>query len=134
MALDATDRKICTTRRIRTNTPVASFVTLNDPAFVETAVATANRIVQSSVDNSARIQFAYQLIVGRTPNEKEFAVLEQLVQQQYDHYKSNAPEATKLLAYHQPLAKKQGDEALELAAWTIVANTLLNLDEVLTRN
>ena len=134
MALDATDRKTCTVRRINTNTPVAAFVTMNDPAFIEAHVATALRITNQNVPDNEKTIFAYSLIVGRQPTEREIQVVTQLLESQLKFYRSNLEEAKKLLAAYTDLPKLSDSQSVDAAAWTIVTNTLLNLDEVLTRN
>lgn len=132
MALDAVDRRVCTVRRIETNTPVAAFVTLNDPVFVELAVATAQRILASADAN--KINFSFQLVVGRQPNEDESKLVNDLYQQQLKKYSDNVEGAKELVSVYQPATKVPNEKVAELASWTVVANTLLNLDEALTRN
>ena len=134
MALDATDRKVCTIRRINTNTPVAVFVTMNDPAFVETAVATAQRIANESISESEKLVLAYQLVVCRSPNAEEIDVVNNLLRSQLDFYNTDLEAAKQLTAAYAGLPKLEGDKLAEVAAWSVVVNTLLNLDEVLTRN
>lgn len=134
MALDATDRKVCTARRINTNTPVGAFVTLNDPAFVEAAVALALKINRREGADRRRLEDAFHSVVCRTPTSQELTVLEQLLNDQREIYSTKESEASELLAVHPDLPSLAPQQVPEVAAWTLVVNTLFNLDEVLTRN
>ncbi len=130
---DAPSRELCTVRRVRTNTPLQAFVTLNDPVYVEAAQALARRIVReggSSVED--RVRFALKLCLCRTPDAGQVEVLRALFAREYEHYRQDT-EAARALAT-EPLGPLPPEmEAAELAAWTTVANVLLNLDGVLTK-
>jgi hypothetical protein len=130
MALDATARTVCTIRRETTNTPVGAFVTLNDPAYVECAQALARKIAAEG-GSSARDQaaYAFRRIVARPPNPAELARIVDFYEQQLDYYQEHAPAAGEVAP--SPPADCPPET---LAAWTVVANALLNLDEVLTNN
>jgi hypothetical protein len=130
---DAPSRELCSVRRIRTNTPLQAFVTLNDPVYVEAAQALARRIVReggSSVED--RLGFALRLCLGRTPEPGQVAVLARLLAREHDHYRQDL-EAARALATEPLGPLPEGMDAAELAAWTTVANVLLNLDGVLTK-
>lgn len=130
---DAPSREICTVRRIRTNTPLQAFVTLNDPVFVEAAQALALRIVKdggATVEERAR--FALRLCLARPPRPEQVQYLVDLFQSERVHYRQKPKEAVELAT--EPLGPlPAGMDAGELAAWTVVANVLLNLDGVLTK-
>jgi hypothetical protein len=130
---DAPSRELCTVRRVRTNTPLQAFVTLNDPVYVEAAQALARRIVRDgggSVDE--RVRFALKLCLSRTPDAGQVEVLSALFTREHDHYRQDA-EAARALATEPLGALPAGMDPAELAAWTAVANVLLNLDGVLTK-
>jgi len=130
---DAPSRELCTVRRVRTNTPLQAFVTLNDPVYVEAAQALARRIVReggSSIDD--RVRFALRLCLCRTPDPGQVEVLSALFRREIEHYRQDA-EAARALATEPLGPLPAGMEAAELAAWTTVANVLLNLDGVLTK-
>jgi mono/diheme cytochrome c family protein len=130
---DATSRETCTMRRIRTNTPLQAFVTLNDPCYVEAAQALARRIVKeggSTVEDRAR--FGLQLCLCRPPQAEQIKHVAGLFQSEREHYRKDAKAALALAT--EPLGPlPAGMDAAELAAWTVVANVLLNLDAVLMK-
>lgn len=134
VTFDAPSRETCTIRRVPTNTPLQAFVTLNDPVFVECAQALARRIMKDGgTDADARIRFALQLCLARPVDEKQVAPLRQLFDEELLHYKQVPDEAAKLAT--QPLGPlPNGLDGAEAAAWTSVANVLLNLDGFLARN
>jgi hypothetical protein len=130
---DAPSRELCTVRRVRTNTPLQAFVTLNDPVYVEAAQALARRIVReggTSVED--RVRFALRLCLCRTPEAGQVQVLAELFRREHEHFRREA-DAARALATEPVGPLPEGMEAAELAAWTTVANVLLNLDGVLTK-
>ncbi len=131
---DAPDRETCTVRRARTNTPLQALILLNDPTYVEASRKFAERILQeggSSLDE--RLTFAFRHVVARKPSPRERTLLKQLVTEQLADYATRGDKAEALLKVGEfPREAKLNPS--ELAAWTIVASTLLNLDESLTRN
>ena len=130
---DAPSREICAVRRIRTNTPLQAFVTLNDPVYVEAAQALARRIVvEGGASLEDRIRFALKLCLSRPPADEQVAILVALFQSEREHYFKESSAAAALAT--EPLGPlPKGMEPAELAAWTTVANVLLNLDGVLTK-
>jgi mono/diheme cytochrome c family protein len=132
MSFDATSREYCTVRRMRTNTPLQALTTLNDEAFFEAARALARRIVaEAPGEVASRASYGFRLCVARTPKEPELSRLVALYQQQLDYYRKNLKEAERVIKESSAEATKASPA--ELAAWTIVANVLLNLDETLTK-
>jgi hypothetical protein len=131
---DAPDRTYCTVRRMRTNTPLQALVTLNDPCFVEAAQALARRIVKeggAAVD--ARVMFAFRACLTRPPTPAEVSRLVQLYQETRRQYEE-APTAQAEAMATKPLGPAPKDaDVRELAAWTVVSNVILNLDEALAK-
>ena len=131
---DAPDRETCTVRRARTNTPLQALILLNDPTYVEASRKFAERILQeggTSLDD--RLTFAFRHVVARQPSPRERTLLKQLVTEQLADYATRGDKAEALLKVGEsPRETKLNPN--ELAAWTIFASTLLNLDESLTRN
>ncbi len=130
---DAPSREFCVLRRSRSNTPLQALTTLNDPAFIEAAQALARRIVaHTAPDLNARIHYAFRLCLQRDPSEVEASRLARLFESEYTHYRSDAVAAEKMAASE--LGKPPGScDLAELAAWTVVGNVLLNLDEMITK-
>jgi hypothetical protein len=132
-AFDAPSRESCTIRRIPTNTPLQAYVTLNDPVYVESAQALARRILrEGGPDPAARIRFALSLVLSRPAEEKAAATLTKLYETELARYSADAAAAQKLAT--EPAGPlPPGVTAAEAAAWTAVANVLLNLDGVLMK-
>jgi mono/diheme cytochrome c family protein len=134
MTFDAGSRESCLPRRIRTNTPLQALTTLNDPVYVEAAQGVARRAVgEGGADPSARAAYMIKLCIGRTPRDGEVERIVSLYQGELAHYTGDNDNAIKMAT--DPLgALPEGMNAPELAAWTVVANVVLNLDETLTKN
>ncbi len=130
---DATSRETCTVRRIRTNTPLQAFVTLNDPVYVECAQALARRIVkEGGTTTEERARFGLQLCLCRPPRTEQVQQVMELFQTEREHYRKDTKAALALAT--EPLGPlPAGLDAAELAAWTVVANVLLNMDAVLMK-
>ena len=132
-AFDAPSREICAVRRMRTNTPLQAFVTLNDPVYVEASQALARRIVAeggSSIED--RVKYGLKLALGRPPADEQVKSLTTLFQNERIHFAADPKAALELAT--DPLGPlPKGLDPVDLAAWTTVANILLNLDAVLTK-
>jgi hypothetical protein len=131
---DAPSRESCTLRRIPTNTPLQAFVTMNDPCFVECAQALARRILRDGgSDDHARLAWALDLALAHQPTDAQVAVLEKLLASELETYRADPAAAAKLaVSPTQPLPP--GANVSDVAAWTVVANVILNLDGVLTKS
>ena len=131
---DAPDRAACTVRRARTNTPSQALTMLNDPAYVEMALALSDRILIESESPNARISYAFRLTVARQPSTREFTIVNNLLTDRLRYFRDNSGSAEQLLSNPQFVYKPGHSSKIELAAWFFVANALLNLDETITRN
>ena len=132
-ALDAPSRETCTARRSRTNTPLAALVLLNDVQFVEAARHLAERMMtEGGTTVQMRIEFAFRLATGRRPESVETSVLHDLYQMHLQKYRDDKASADQLLHVGESKHNEQLD-AGELAAWTIVAQLILNLNETITK-
>ncbi len=120
LTFDAPDRLLCAARRSTTNTPLQALVTLNDPVFIEAAVALAKR-VETCGDLAKQITQAFELATGTKPATDDLRDLTALHDAALTEYKADAKLA-------QPLGGTP-----EHAAMAIVANAILNLDTVLTK-
>ncbi|HEY1602554.1 MAG TPA: PSD1 and planctomycete cytochrome C domain-containing protein [Pirellulales bacterium] len=133
LAFDAPSREECTAERNRSNTPTQALVLLNDPIFVEAARVFAERTMrQGGADTPQRIDWAVRRALSRAPTQDELTVLADLHERHRRYYLGNVEEARKLLTVGETPAPQDIDAA-ELAAWTSVARTILNLHETITR-
>jgi hypothetical protein len=130
---DAPNREVCTVRRVRTNTPLQALVTLNDPVYIEASQALARKVVaEGGADPRERARYAFRLCLSRPPQDEELGRLVRLYEQSYARLKPLPEKAQKLAA--DPLGPApKGSDVTELAAWTVVGNVLLNLDEMLMK-
>lgn len=129
-SFDATNATASCTRRLRSNTPLQALILMNDQASLECARAMSARILrQGPQDDAGRIDFAFRLCTSRHPTTDEKAVLLRLLKKELDSFNADAANAQTLAWSERPA----GAEAHTLAAWTIVARTLLNLDETISR-
>jgi hypothetical protein len=134
MLFDAPTREYCVVRRPRTNTPLQALALMNDPQIVEASRALAQRMmVEGGKDAETHISFAFRQATGRKASKDEIKVLLDIYKQQFADYQKDKDAAEKLLSVGSFKAKPALDHA-ELAAWTMVANTILNLDETITKN
>ena len=132
-AFDAPSREECTAARSRSNTPLQALTLLNDPTFVEAARVFAARIMrEGGTSFEQRVTWAYQTAVSRQPENSILAVLRKLYESHHLHYSNHVEEAKKLIATGDAPQPSELDP-IELAAWTSVARTLLNLHETITR-
>jgi hypothetical protein len=121
VTFDAPNREVCTLRRARTNTPLQALVTLNDPVYLEAAQALARRIMAGSASPADRIGQGFRLCLCRPPSDRESERLVQLYEDARAEFTRTPEKAKDLLS---------GEATPDLAAWTVVANVLLNLDEM----
>src|SRR5262249_39121673 len=129
----APNREVCTVRRARTNTPLQALVTLNDPVYIEAAQALARRIVADGGPATPdRIRFAFRACAARSPETAEEVRVAKLYEQAHAEFLAN-PDAARKMATDPLGSPPQGMEVSELAAWTVVGNVLLNLDEMLMK-
>jgi hypothetical protein len=132
-AFDASPRDTACTRRQRTDTPLQALVTMNDPQWVEAARALAERAIHEGGSQPAqRIGFLSEVLLSHPPPPAMEKVLEQSFEQMRQHYEGNARDASDLVA----VGEKPRDASIsasELAAWTMVASEMLNLDETLNK-
>ena len=130
---DVNNREVCELRRSNTNTPLQALVTLNDPVYVEAAQALARRVTSTKGKTPREIaERAFRLCLIRKPTDKELDRIVLLFENSKEHFTEN-PESAKQLAVDplNPVAPET--DLVELAAWTTVANVLLNLDEMLMK-
>ncbi|MCH8048052.1 MAG: PSD1 domain-containing protein [Planctomycetes bacterium] len=133
LLFDGGSGEVCMVRRIRTNTTTAALVTLNDPVYTEAAQALARRIVTDvKGDATQRSAYAWRRVTGRPGRKNELERIARLYREQLAHYRQHA-DAAKAMATDPLGPLPEGMNTAELAAWTVVAAALLNLDETLTK-
>jgi len=130
---DMSTRETCRVHRSRTNTPLQALVLLNDVTFLEASRVLANRMIENGgKSTTGRLNYAYQNVLSRNATPAELAILEKGLKQRLNHYRSSPAAAKKLVSY----GDAKNDPSIntsELAAYTLVASTILNLDETLTK-
>ncbi len=129
---NAPSRETCTMVRERTNTPLQALVTLNDPQFVEAARQLAEHAIESNGDDTKRLDFMADRLLARPLKPKELSVVRGSLEKFERHYSAAADDAAKLVEVGE--SKHDSKVSLpQLAAWTMVANELMNMDEVLNK-
>ena len=129
LTFDATSRERCTVRRVRTNTPLQALTALNDEAFFEAARALAARVLRGATDVESRITLAFRFALSRVPTAAERERILRSYEQQLNRFRGDRTAAVSVLGSY----AINGVDPAEQAAWTLVANALLNLDETVTK-
>jgi mono/diheme cytochrome c family protein len=156
VTFDATSRELCTVRRVRTNTPLQALTMLNDEAFFEAARAVAGRmILEGGTTARGRAAYGFRLVTSRMPTAGETNRIVASYEKQLAHFRAHRDAAARvergpaltLDGAMRPLpatdagaiqtksASRAGatNAMVERAAWTMVANALLNLDEAVNK-
>lgn len=128
IAFDGAQRVVCNARRIRTNTPLQALVTLNDEAYMDMARHFAGRMKQSGGKNAlAQIAKGYELMMYKPIAKEKLHILNELYLTALKDYKSSPKKVSEMLPGN-------AEAKPEMAAMVVVANALMNLDEVVTKN
>jgi hypothetical protein len=129
MSLDAAKRDVCVVKRERTASPLQAFVLLNDPQFVEAARMLAQRMMVKHGDNSQAITTEiFRRLTSRTPNKREMKVLTNLYEEQFAVF-SKQPARAELLLKTGDTPRDKKLDAARLAAFAVLASTLMSYDE-----
>ena len=133
LLFDAPNREACSVKRSRTNTPLQALALLNEITYVEAARKLAERmILEGGKTPSEKITTGFRIVTGRRPDLSELSILLQGFQKDYKDFSSKPDNAKKFISLGEsPLASTM--DIFELAAYTLCANILLNLDEVVNR-
>ena len=143
VSFDAPSREVCAVSRSQSNTPLQALTLLNDPVYVEAAAGLARRVQLESAPGSGvviRVERMFRLATGRFPSEAETAILVSRYEAEFQRLDGD-PVTTRLMlkTWLAPRGASDGEplggsaESAELVAWMHVANVVLNLDEVITR-
>ena len=125
---DSPSRELCVSRRVRTNTPLQALVTLNDPVYWEAAQALASRMQRAGGGDPIKaIRAGEQLLLGTQLSDVKEKLLMRYYQQSLRHYQKNPA------AVCESITLKTLTPSPELAALTVTANVILNLDEAVTK-
>lgn len=130
--LNAPSREVCAVRRERTNTPLQALVTLNDTQFVEAARRLAELTLQQASEFDQRLDFLTRRLLCRRLNDQERAIVDDSYRRLADHYGSHSEAAERLIQVGDSEVQASVRPA-ELAAWTMLCNQLMNLDEALNK-
>ena len=131
---DGTGREMCRVRTELTNTPMQALTLQNDVTFVEAARQMADRMLREGGDRPLeQLAYGWRLALGRPPAGDEITLLEQTLKHHLAFYNKHPDEAVRLLSY----GESPRDEELDVgrhAAYTMIAQTILNLDETIVRD
>ena len=130
---NAPAREVCTVRRERTNTPLQALVTLNDPQFVEAAKHLAGlALKEGGTSDESRIDFLAGRVLNRPMRAEEKSIVVASLKELAAFYKDHADDAKKLLTVGEDKVDP-GMDPSTLAAWTMLTNEIMNLDEALNK-
>jgi Protein of unknown function (DUF1553)/Protein of unknown function (DUF1549)/Planctomycete cytochrome C len=133
MIFDVPFREVCSMRRSRSNTPLQALNLMNDPTYVEASRFLAQRMIQEGGESTeSRITYGFRLLLARTPSSQELKILMDAVERTRIDFDQDNEAASQLLS----VGESKHSEAIsnaELAVYTSLASTLLNLDETITR-
>ncbi len=132
LMFDAPYRDVCTIQRPRTNTPLQALATLNDPTFIEASGGLAKRILSEGGESfDDRIKYGFELCIAQPPNQEEINIQKTLCGQAMAKYRKH-PELARQI-WETSRIDLDGIDPIEFAAWTLVSNVLLNMDETITK-
>ncbi|MDG2013838.1 MAG: DUF1553 domain-containing protein, partial [Pirellulaceae bacterium] len=141
MTLDAAKRDVCSVQREQTSSPLQALAMLNGPQFVEASRALSHRLILKHTATAANqiLTDMFRVLTSRFPTENEMDILHQLYQQQLDYFQANPEMAEQYLGtgkfgdFQNTQEPEPAMDLPTLAAWSSVANTLINHDECVTK-
>ena len=122
---DSAQRRVCEVRNARTNTPLQALTLLNDETFMEASRTLASQMVKQGGDATKRLQWLSKRVLSRDATPQELSVLQRELDRALKHYRERRDDAAKYL-------QSSPANATEVAAYTVVASLMLNLDEAIT--
>ncbi len=125
---DATDRSYCVVRRQKTSSPLQALVLMNDPQFVEAARILAEKMIKSAERPEERLAYGFRALVSRPARQEELKVLQDLFAKEQRYFQQNTEQALKLLSVGE-YKRDPSLDAAEVAAYALVASTLMNFEE-----
>lgn len=130
--LDAPSREVFCVQRDRTNTPLQALVLMNDPQFAEAGRVLAAKAISEHESFDERLDMMTLRLLARTLETDERSVVKTTLGRAMEHY-TNHPEDARLVLTVGEAAAPESIPAPELAAWSLIAGQIMNLDETLTR-
>lgn len=129
---DAPEREFCIVRRPATNTPLQALVLLNDPTYTEASRVLAERILSMTPSDSKRLSNVFVRLLSRMPSAVESKQFSTLLAAQRKHFTATPKAASELVSVgeHRRITDKP---LADVAAWTVVILSVMNLDEAITR-
>lgn len=132
LMFDVPSRETCRVRRARTDTPLQALTLLNDETYLEAARVLAQKIMRQATSVEDRLTIAFKRVVSRPPTKEELDLLAGGVRKRIATYRKD-PAAAKEVVFIGDAPIDLGLDRAELAAYTVAASTLLNLDEAVTK-
>jgi Protein of unknown function (DUF1553)/Protein of unknown function (DUF1549)/Planctomycete cytochrome C len=129
---DAPNRESYCMRRERSNTPLQALNLMNDVQFVEASRNFAQSLLATPASTDSRITTAFRAVTSRYPTAQEAEIIRHALDQHLTAYRAKPEEAKQALHFGESKVDEKLDPT-ELAAWTLIANLLLNLDEMVTK-
>lgn len=129
---DNASRQVCTVRTLKTNTPLHALTTLNDITFTEASRVLAERILNHSVDDKKRFQFAFQVATSRMPSTEEIDILHNRLASLRETYSKDITAAKEITRIGEYRINHELD-LTDHASFSVLSSLLLNLDETITR-
>ncbi|GMW01385.1 MAG: hypothetical protein AMXMBFR84_25220 [Candidatus Hydrogenedentota bacterium] len=130
---NAAGREMCSMRQEATNTPMQALVVLNDPTYTEASRQLAQRMILEGGDRSSeRVRYGYKLVLAHEPSETKQQILLAGLNDYQSHFIRHADDAKAFVH----VGDSEPDASIpepELAAYTMLASVMLNLDEAITR-
>jgi hypothetical protein len=135
LTFDAPNAETSCVRRVKSNTPLQALTLLNDQVFVEASQALARRVLNESPssDTAARVRLMFRLCTDREPTPDEASEIEKFYESQLSRFKKMPAADANEVAASPVLPLPKDSSAQDLAAWTVVARAMLNLDETITK-
>jgi len=133
MIFDIADRDVCTVKRTISNTPLQALVLLNDPQYVEASRVLAENIIRKEKNKKQRLNAAFRITTGRMPDQKEENIINTFYDGELVNFRENKEKALAFLK----TGNKKWDKNLnptEIAALAVVVNSIMNTNEVFTKN
>lgn len=132
-SFDAPSREACVVRRPRTNTPLQALITMNEPAFVESARVFAEKSLVGGTEDGVRLRKMFRNAIGRYPTKVEQNVLLDAINRNRSRFEKD-PKAAESIATFGLAPKNKSLNPTQVATYTMIASTIFNLDEFLTQH